>query len=883
MPRRLAASAFSSYTFLLLICFTACNPAGHNHNLPAGVQVMDEKLELHLVAQDPDVVTPIGIAIDSLDRVFVLESHTHSPLEAYDGPEGDLIKILSDSNDDGVLDSVSVFAQGFQDGMNLKFSAAGALYLVTAKAIWVLTDQDQDGTSDSQQKVLELVEPASVYDHAALLGITMSNDGWLYISRGNTGGNKWRLEGTDGTYVEGYGDGGNIVRSRLDGSDVQEVATGFWNPFDLTFTHTGRLMTIDNDPDSRGPNRLVDVIEGGDFGYKSMYGGSGIHPYLAWNGELPGTLPFAAPLGEAPSGMFDTAYARMPGHYLNTLLVTIWEESKIVGVALEPNGTSVRGKSADIIVGDSTFRPVAFASDSKGNIYFTDWARRTYPNHGKGRVWKLQAKSGEGNIQPQSFFEPRVADSGQNMLASLEEAKGEKLIDALRSSDPFIRATARRLLDDGNQNRALLATLDSKDQQVVLEAGLILLETQERPVDIALKLLQHEVAEVRKLALSWIGQNGVTEAVPFLQDALANGNVGSDLFETYLATVRHLQPGFVKAYAGQTESNAKKLVRQLPPGFLSSIVENENLDDKVRATALYFAAEDAESTFDYGSLLTNAEAELTRAIIWQLRTKRSDAVATTLMAILADAERSAETRIDALQALAYQGGQGLDEIVAVLDNEEEAIRIEAIRAAAGKIREQAVQSAFEKRWTVRDSFSASERQMLSFALGKTNDPNSAQDIWDAQSPLTQSDMTLLPVGDASLGKHAFFSSSAQCSSCHKVGLRGGDFGPDLTNVGTSKSPLQLLNAILFPSAEISPEWQGWYVDSQDGKRHLGRQIDVGLRNVELMTLDGTFNTFNEPVSYGVLSTSLMPEGLENQITQQDVLNIVAFLAGTGHN
>ena len=43
---------------------------------------------------------------------------------------------------------------------------------------------------------------------------------------------------------------------------------GSGNPFDLAFDGTGRLLAIDNDPDSRGPNRLIDVVEEGDYGYK---------------------------------------------------------------------------------------------------------------------------------------------------------------------------------------------------------------------------------------------------------------------------------------------------------------------------------------------------------------------------------------------------------------------------------------------------------------------------------------------------------------------------------------------------------------------------------------------------------------------------------------
>ena len=186
-----------------------------------------------------------------------------------------------------------------------------------------------------------------------LLGITYADDGWIYVSRGNTGGLAWSIAGPDGSSVAGYGDGGNVFRFKKDGSSLEEVATGFWNPFDLKFTRQGRLMLADNDPDSRGPNRLIEVIPGGDYGYESLYGNSGNHPYLAWNGELPGTLPYAAALGEAPSGIIDAGYSHFPT-YENNILATIWEENSIVRIPLEPYQSTVRGEASVILQGDSS-------------------------------------------------------------------------------------------------------------------------------------------------------------------------------------------------------------------------------------------------------------------------------------------------------------------------------------------------------------------------------------------------------------------------------------------------------------------------------------------------------------------------------------------------
>ena len=380
---------------IIVLLVSACSNTSTDATLSP--QLLDDQLRLSLVAEDPDIVTPIGIAIDSLDRVYVLESHTHTPPDDYEGPSGDQVKVFENSGD--ALELAGVFAEGINDGMNLTFGPDGYLYVVSSKAVTRYPDRDGDGIHDGAEVVLEMTDPSYVYDHAGLLGIAGTASGWLYVSRGNTGSRYWKIRGTDGSSVDGYGDGGNIIRCRLDGSNVEEVATGFWNPFDLVFDGTGRLLAIDNDPDSRGPNRLIDIIEGGDYGYKSLYGGSGIHPYLAWNGELPGTLPYIMGLGEAPSGMLDARHAGFPSSYDNSILITIWEEQKIVAVSLSEKEGAITGKTRDIVVGGPHFRPVAFAADSEGSVYFTDWVIREYPNHGKGRLWKLEAQD-RGEFQP---------------------------------------------------------------------------------------------------------------------------------------------------------------------------------------------------------------------------------------------------------------------------------------------------------------------------------------------------------------------------------------------------------------------------------------------------------------------------------------------------
>ena len=87
----------------------------------------------------------------------------------------------------------------------------------------------------------------------------------------------------------------------------------------------------------------------------------------------------------------------------------------------------------------------------------------------------------------------------------------------------------------------------------------------------------------------------------------------------------------------------------------------------------------------------------------------------------------------------------------------------------------------------------------------------------------------------------------------------------------------MVRAIVEPSAEIAPEWQGWFVTTQEGETHYGRQIDVGLHNVELMLSDGEFVTFKEPKDYGIFPNSLMSPGLQNNLSAAEFNDLIHYL------
>ncbi|MFM9117107.1 MAG: PVC-type heme-binding CxxCH protein, partial [Planctomycetota bacterium] len=305
-----------------LVCLTLGQVAGAA--APTTPKVLDDRLQLELISQQPDLVTPVGLAIDGQGRVFVVESHTHFPPANYSGPKSDRIRLFVDSNGDGKPDRVSTFHEGLKFTMNVAVDRDGSLLVATRSEILRLRDRDQDGVADETTSLAKLLT-AGNYPHNGLSGFTFDFRGRIYFGFGENLGADYRLVGSDGKSLAGGGEGGNIYRCEPDGRDLTLVATGFWNPFHLSIDEVGRLWAVDNDPDSRPPCRLIHVVPGGDYGYRFRNGRKGTHPFTAWNGELPGTLPMASGTGEAPSGVLAYESDQLPAaNDQGNVLVTSW-------------------------------------------------------------------------------------------------------------------------------------------------------------------------------------------------------------------------------------------------------------------------------------------------------------------------------------------------------------------------------------------------------------------------------------------------------------------------------------------------------------------------------------------------------------------------------
>jgi putative membrane-bound dehydrogenase-like protein len=358
---------------------------------------LDPRLKVELFAEHPQIVTPTGIDVDHLGRVWAIESNTHFPPDGYKGHPSDRVLVMTDTDGDGKADRIAVFTDGLKHTMSVAMrpvwiseTPETAAYIATRREIRLFHDDNGDDKSDRSESVVRL-ETKGDYPHNGLAGFAFDALGRMYFGFGENLGADYKIIGSDGVTLAGGGEGGNIYRCRLDGAKLERIATGFWNPHANCFDAFGRMFSVDNDPDSRPPCRLTHIIPGGDYGYRFRNGRAGLHPFTAWNGEIPGTLPMTAGTGEAPSGVLAYESDGLPADYVGNLFATSWGDHRVDRFRLKPQGASFTSLAEPVIVGGDNFRPVGIACAPDGSLYFTDWVKRDYNLHSHGRIWRISA------------------------------------------------------------------------------------------------------------------------------------------------------------------------------------------------------------------------------------------------------------------------------------------------------------------------------------------------------------------------------------------------------------------------------------------------------------------------------------------------------------
>lgn len=133
-------------------------------------------------------------------------------------------------------------------------------------------------------------------------------------------------------------------------------------------------------------------------------------------------------------------------------------------------------------------------------------------------------------------------------------------------------------------------------------------------------------------------------------------------------------------------------------------------------------------------------------------------------------------------------------------------------------------------------------------------------------------------GDAGRGQKVF--AKASCAACHS-GQQA--LGPDLHGVTGRFSRHDLFTAILQPSLDISPRYRTTLVTTADDKIYQGIVIYEAVDSLIIQTGPATTVRLDntQVTARRVTETSLMPTGLLDKLTDQEIIDLDAYLRSLG--
>jgi putative heme-binding domain-containing protein len=268
--------------------------------------------------------------------------------------------------------------------------------------LYRLIDPQRNGRLEQAQLLLGFTGPPGEHGpHQIALG----PDGFLYISVGNHSQAKGLPEEKTPVWYEGdliqprhedpgghargiKAPGGTVVRVKLDGSQPQIVAGGLRNSYDLLFHPEGGLFLHDSDMESDmgmvwyRPTALYEVVEGGDYGWRSGW--------AKWPDYYLDTLPPILDTGRgSPTGGIVYDHYAFPLKYHGRMFLADWSEGRILSVGLRPEGGSFQAQS-EVFLQGQPLNVTDIDVGPDGSLYFCTGGRGT--NGGLYRVrWEGKA------------------------------------------------------------------------------------------------------------------------------------------------------------------------------------------------------------------------------------------------------------------------------------------------------------------------------------------------------------------------------------------------------------------------------------------------------------------------------------------------------------
>ena len=138
-------------------------------------------------------------------------------------------------------------------------------------------------------------------------------------------------------------------------------------------------------------------------------------------------------------------------------------------------------------------------------------------------------------------------------------------------------------------------------------------------------------------------------------------------------------------------------------------------------------------------------------------------------------------------------------------------------------------------------------------------------------------------GNSARGAMVFSSAKYACVSCHKVGLQGGQVGPELTAIANCIKPHEIVEGVLWPSKQIKDEYRAYSVVTSSGKVLQGYKVKE--TPAELLFREAStakeIKLKRDEIEEIKEVGSLMPAGIAEAMTADERRDLVKFLLDLG--
>ncbi len=639
--------------------------------------------------------------------------------------------------------------------------------------------------------------------------------------------------------------GGYVVRTDPEGKNWELVLAGFRNAYDLAFNGDGELFTFDSDmewdwgmPWYR-PTRVNHCVSGAEFGWRSGTG--------KWPAFYLDSLGAVVDIGlGSPTGVTTGIGARFPAKYQKALYICDWTYGRLLAVHLTPHGASYTGTYENFVApagltGDAPKKPLnlthALVGDD-GAIYFTIGGRNTQS----------------------ALYRVSYVGSEPTTPANLHDEAGARERRQRRDLEAFHGKTDPRAV------AAAWPYLSSEDRSLRYAAR-IAIESQ--PVETwKARALAEKEPVAAFTALAALARCDAPKAQPELLAALARFPLSSLTEDRQLDKLRVLALSFVRQ--GQPSQEAtRKILADLDPRFPGP---SEKLNHELAQVLIYLRAPKIADR----CLKLMAQAKTQEDMIHYLFHLRTLPIGHWTLG----------------QRKEYFGYWTRDR----KDYTRPATMVKWFAEAGRPYSDGNSFSNFFKNFLkeATANLSEAERKQLAGQLEAIDKasiinydikPRPVVKVWKMDELLPKLDqLDKKSSRDLGRGQEAYLA--AQCIKCHRFGNEGGAVGPDLTAISSRFSRKDILESIVEPSKVISDQYQNERITTNSGKTIVGRVVDETADQVvlqpDMLAPDRVAVKKADIESREPSKVSPMPDHLIDVLTEQEILDLLAFLESPGY-